>query len=319
MKFFLLVLVLLKLVSAVRDFRWTLHSSCYENAVYKEALTKAMETAKSRSALCASRINNPFHRSYKKLAKILVPKDEDLEILKERYRKFDNVKGPIGEKSGFAASPDWTDRNDPFRNDFLLYCATDLDELDDGHGRFIPWDNARKRPLKEDNALVVIQRDIEAGTWHNENYRVEAATAIAPPAFLPAEEGAKVADTITFNPIWLETKIANGDLLFNTTTLEKMKKEEALDELKKGWKNGKQATPVDHLIGSLEGTLLHEMFHLSAFGSHKDLPDNGRAYGWMNNVKYKEVDNPELMAILGLMFDLKKNHKVTVNEAGELK
>jgi hypothetical protein len=62
------------------------------------------------------------------------------------------------------------------------------------------------------------------------------------------------------------------------------------------------------------------MFHLSAFGSHNDLPaPDPRAYFWMNKMEYRFRDNPELMATLALIFDLKQNGKVTVNKDGELK
>lgn len=62
-----------------------------------------------------------------------------------------------------------------------------------------------------------------------------------------------------------------------------------------------------------------QMFHLDAFGGYNDTPDDGRAYNWMNNIENKVRDNPELMAIIALIFDLKENKKLTVNKDGELK
>ncbi|KAL6912408.1 hypothetical protein FSST1_010168 [Fusarium sambucinum] len=63
-----------------------------------------------------------------------------------------------------------------------------------------------------------------------------------------------------------------------------------------------------------------ELFNFNAFGGHKDLPaDDTGAYGWMNNVENKLRDNPDLMAILALIFDLNQNRKTTVNKGREMK
>lgn len=61
------------------------------------------------------------------------------------------------------------------------------------------------------------------------------------------------------------------------------------------------------------------MFHLSILGKQKDLPseDPHRAYHWMDNFERKLIDNPELMALLALIFDLRNNYKAVVTETGE--
>ncbi|KAH7244532.1 uncharacterized protein BKA55DRAFT_692333 [Fusarium redolens] len=286
-----------------------------------------MEAAKSRSALCASKIvsSNPLD-SFRRLAHLFVS-TEDSKILKERYEKFAGLEGPIGADRNFADSPEWTGRNNPSHTDSLfinttqvIYCAPDLGEYDDGLNGPKKWDNARQRVLADKSALVLIQKDIAAQGWDDKNLKVEATTITAPPTLLTREEAARISDTITFNPIWLEHRIQEGGLFFSDETFEKMKKKGALAELKKEWKDGKRATPIDSLIEDLSVTLHHEMFHLSAFGSHNDLPaPDPRAYFWMNNIEYRFRDNPELMAILALIFDLKQNRKVTVNKDGELK
>ncbi|KAM7212970.1 hypothetical protein V8F06_011624 [Rhypophila decipiens] len=51
----------------------------------------------------------------------------------------------------------------------------------------------------------------------------------------------------------------------------------------------------------VEGTVLHELFHTSALGYLHDIPPKSKeAYGWLNNVRDKNLDNADLMAILAL-------------------
>jgi hypothetical protein len=121
------------------------------------------------------------------------------------------------------------------------------------------WDNARQRVLADKSALVLIQKDIAAQGWHDKNLKVEATTITAPPTLLTREEAARISDTITFNHIWLEHRIQEGGLFFSDETFEKMKKKGALAELKKEWKDGKRATPIDSLIEDLSVTLHHEV------------------------------------------------------------
>ncbi|KAF4986407.1 hypothetical protein FGRMN_10850 [Fusarium graminum] len=319
MKLYLTILVLLKLTTAAQAARWTLHRSCYENDAYREGLIKAVEIAKSRSAFCGSKVNAIFpFDPFKRLARLLIT-DREAPELKKRYEMFASLEGPIGKDSGFADSDEWTKRSDPYQTDFVLYCAPDLGEKDVPFNGMKPWDNARQRILADDSALILIQRDIDAGTWHDQNKKIEAITNRAPPTLLSKDEAAKLANTITFNPIWLDYRMQNGGFFVGDEALEKMTKKGALAELKKHWTDTKKATPVDTMIEDLSVTVHHEMFHLTAFGGHDDLPDNDRAYNWMNNVEHRLIDNPELMAILALIFDLKENKKVTVNKEGEMK
>ncbi|KAM0351836.1 hypothetical protein ACHAPU_002349 [Fusarium lateritium] len=319
MKLLATVLVLLKLATAAQAARWTLHSSCYENDAYRDGLIKAVEIAKSRSAFCASKITsiNPFD-PFKRLARLLVAERETNE-LKKRFEKFAGLEGPIGKDSGFADSGEWKDREDPSQTDFVLYCAPDLGEKEVPYNGNKPWDNARQRILADDSALILIQRDIAAGTWHDPSKKIEAITNRAPPTLLGKDEAAKLANTITFNPIWLNYRMENGGFFVGDEALEKMTKKGALAELKKHWTDTKKATPVDTMIEDLSVTVHHEMFHLTAFGAYDDLPDNDSAYNWMNNIEHKLIDNPELLAILALIFDLRENKKVTVNKDGEMK
>ncbi|KAF5020849.1 hypothetical protein F66182_7104 [Fusarium sp. NRRL 66182] len=321
MKLFVTFTVLLELVGAVEAFRWTLHKSCYEKTEYKDAILTGMETAKSRSAFAASRIDSFLHPNFKKLGQILIGKDDftnRAKTLKTRFENFKNLNGPIGKDSNFADSAEWTGRENPTNADFVIYCAPDVGEIGDLNP--IPIDNARQYILGAENPLILINKDIAAKGWHDENKKVGAVTNNAKPNVPTSEdEIKKIPDTITLNPIWLDYKIANGGLLFNPELLTDLKKEGALDVMKETWEDNKRATPVDTPMGDLASTLHHEIFHLSAFGSHKDLPSDEpeRAYNWMNNVERKLIDNPELMAFLGLIFELREKHKATVTEAGD--
>ncbi|KAF5676108.1 hypothetical protein FHETE_2235 [Fusarium heterosporum] len=325
MKLFLTIFVLLKLATAAQAARWTLHRSCYENNAYKEGLIKAMEIAKSRSAFCASKLReidamnhrNPLYGAPDTALPICATEADVL--LQERYEMFGELEGPIGKDSGFADSDEWRGRNNPFQTDFVLYCAPDLSEREVPLNGMQPWDNARQRILAPDNALILIQRDIDAGTWADPEKKAEAVTFRAPPTLITGEEAARIPNTITFNPIWLNHRMQEGGLFASDESLEKMTKKGALAELKKSWKPNARATPVDTMIEDLSVTLLHEMFHTHAFGGYSDLPNNDVAYNWMNNIEHKEKDNPELIAIIALIFDLKQNKKVTVNKDGEMK
>ncbi|CEI67894.1 hypothetical protein FVEN_g7824 [Fusarium venenatum] len=320
MKLISALVIILKLVSLTEAARWTLHKSCYDNDAYKSGMIQAMETAKSRSAFAVSKMTsiNPFD-SFIKLARLLTTSG-DAGVLRGRYEKFAELNGPLGRDSGFADSTEWTGRTNPDRTDFILYCAPDLVEKDTGYGQKHPLDNARQRILLDTSALVMIRDDIKAGTWKNPEKKIAAVTETTPATLLPQDEAAKIPNTITFNPIWLNSMIQNGGLFASDETMEKMTKKGALAELQKSWTDKKRATPIDALVNDLATTIHHELFHLNAFGSHKDLPaDDIGAYGWMNNVENKLRDNPDLMAILALIFDLKQNKKITVKKDGEMK
>ncbi|KAF4450511.1 hypothetical protein F53441_6366 [Fusarium austroafricanum] len=322
MKLYFTIVFLLQLASAANTIRWTLHRNCYENDLYRESMIRAVETAKSRSAFAASKIKSlgalDLLNSFRRLANLLVTFD-GLKTLGARYEKFAGVEGPIGANSGFADSPEWTGRSNPSNIDFVIYCAPDLARVPD-YPEFT-YDRAKMRVLASDNPLLQIQKDIEANKFADKEKINLAVTFNAPSTMIEnQEEAAKIPDTITVNPVWMATKNQEGELFSSDEKFEKMKKKGALAELKKEWKGDKKATPVDKMFNDLAGTIHHEMFHLSAFGAHLDLPEKSpKAYNWMYNVEMKILDNPELMALLALIFDLKENKKVMVNKDGELK
>lgn len=62
---------------------------------------------------------------------------------------------------------------------------------------------------------------------------------------------------------------------------------------------------------------LIQFFHLSYFGNMLDAQN---AYGWMNNVKNNDRENPDLYAIIGAVIELmsRDGQKYSVSAEGEV-
>ena len=65
-------------------------------------------------------------------------------------------------------------------------------------------------------------------------------------------------------------------------------------------------------------TDLVQFFHLTYFGSMLD--DGGEAYGWANNVKRNNRNNPDLFAIIGTVIELmnRDGQKFEVSKEGNV-
>lgn len=69
-----------------------------ENIAYRDALIKALQTVKDRSAFCAPKINSILHPNYKKLAQLLVGTDgfsDKAKILKGMIQASITAQGQL--------------------------------------------------------------------------------------------------------------------------------------------------------------------------------------------------------------------------------
>lgn len=117
-------------------------------------------------------------------------------------------------------------------------------------------DRARQYILGPDSGLILIQKDIDDDKW---NSRIMGVTQNTPSIQLTPDERTQTPDTITFNPLWLESRINGEGMFFSQETIDLMKKKEALDTLKEKWTDTNRPTPVDTLMDDLAGTLHHEV------------------------------------------------------------
>ncbi|TDZ53993.1 hypothetical protein CTRI78_v006633 [Colletotrichum trifolii] len=191
-----------------------------------------------------------------------------------------------------------------------------------------PFDVVRQKSLYTSHDLQVFLEQETSGQFGGDWEKVPAPRIKAltqrdvKVGGLPAGGRTRVPETITFHPLWISSQRARSFGGWNDDDLEEVTKLNALDTFKKigaGQNPRVDIRPVDGLLKhSFTANVLHELFHLTYFGEMMDAR-NG-AYGWANNVKNKDVENPDLYALIAAVIELiyRDGKKYSVSEEGEV-
>ncbi|KAI1395433.1 hypothetical protein F4819DRAFT_492483 [Hypoxylon fuscum] len=281
-----------------------------------------MSTVKARSELAATELKKTPPDSRVETVGRLLFGDQDWQTkfqqVGDRYAMFADLEGPVGADQGYTDSPQWKhlktlDTN--WRN-VVIYCSPDLEETRDSSGKLTKiHDNARS----EDIDVGDILWDVKQETIVGKEYSTLAETKIDQKVGgEPAGERKKIAETITFHPLYLKEVEKKNYLLFTDDLLKKVAHPNLWRTVKsfckKRLRKADDCTSMDALMG-LEGTLHHEFFHLGLFGNWLDRPDQLEAYYWKWNTIHKLDNNPENYALLALAIQVivEKNHSVDKN------
>ncbi|SPO00295.1 uncharacterized protein DNG_03140 [Cephalotrichum gorgonifer] len=321
------ILIVVQGVASVQcAHKWTLAKSCYEDKDLRKAMITAMETVKERSANGAKQLKrlksgNPItlFGKLKAVTKLLLGSDtykQNAESALKRFELVAQLDGPINDnEETFADSPAWKalqSNNDHFM-DFVIHCGTDIISRNI-QGSLYYWDKQRDQQLGDNHELIKMEREVKAGKWDDPRHQILAVTLVDNVYDRPQRGGRRnFAEKITFHPLYLKDQKDRQYDLFTEEKLQVVTRPDALQTFREKGK----LLPIDLLHG-LDGTLHHELFHLSGFGNLVDGPDQESAYGWANNTLIRNIDNPDLLSYLGLVIDLVENKKHTVEESGKV-
>ncbi|KAJ6443959.1 Boron transporter 1 [Purpureocillium lavendulum] len=317
--------------------KWTIHKTCYADTDLRDAILVAMDVAKTRAKEVADKILDTKNDKVQKAVKLLLGSDnlnDRATKVRDKMALYAGLEGPIGAPSDkkqvagaiFRDSDEWeklAKDNDKHYLNFVIYCAPDLVELQDTWNNRYWQDLGRERPLVFASALRDMKLEADSGQWRNPKSKVLGITETDRPGDrdkdgTPKGDLKKIAETITLHPLWLRDMKDHAYDLLTAEKLNDIKKPSAWSKfMQHGKSEGPAARPIDGLMG-LEGTIHHETFHLTSFGKLKDTPEGAEAYDWVNNQKNKNIENPDLLALLALIVDLVENKSCKINERGEV-
>ncbi|KAF4928676.1 hypothetical protein CGCVW01_v001792 [Colletotrichum viniferum] len=286
----------------------------------ENAILKGVEDAKAWAAAAASHIKDSLSkdplkgRTVKAALEPLVGKDDYNKAAGHVKSKFDNIatmEGPVGregnENGRYEKSSAWAalKKSDDHHFNFIITCRPDMDWVRD-RNEFnplpVPWDNVRQNQLTNPHDFVNFLKEEEAqGDWGkigNDGVKVKAVTARD--LNTPTGDRLRIPESINFHPLWIKFQRSRGFVDWTQETLSEERK--------------KDIRPVDGLLQDCFTTnVLHEFFHLTSFGAMFD--DMDLAYGWADNVKAKNRENPDLYsliaAVIHLLYKEGTNYKVT--------
>ncbi|KAF4827241.1 hypothetical protein CGCTS75_v008272 [Colletotrichum tropicale] len=251
--------------------------------------------------------------------------------IRDRFNKIADMEGPVGsdgDKLGrFGQSRAWIDlgNSDKHFNDFIITCRPEIVTVPDPAGGPFdkPYDVVRKYHMFQPHTLekFLEQENSEeiAGDW--EKVPTPRTMAITQRDAPPTGGRKRIAESINFHPLWIKFQRSRNFGGWLEDDFTEVTKPDALEDFKS--KGAAKKPPVDTrpmdglLSKSLTANMLHEFFHLSYFGNMLDAPN---AYGWMNNVKNNDRENPDLYAIIGAVIELmnRDGQKYSVSAEGEV-
>ncbi|KAF3803235.1 hypothetical protein GCG54_00013342 [Colletotrichum gloeosporioides] len=310
----------------------------------ENAILKGVEDAKAWAAAAASHIKdslskNPLKgRTVKTALEPLLVKDDYNKAAGDVKSKFDNIatmKGPVGregnENGRYEKSSAWAalKKSDDHHFNFIITCRPDITWVPDRNELNplpVPWDNVRQNQLTNPHDFVNFLKEEEAlGYWgkidHNQ-VKVKAVTARD--LNTPTGERLRIPESINFHPLWIKFQRIRGFVDWTQETVNKVTAKTAPDAFQQLSKERKKGySPSGWLASRLLRNrrfarvsiayLTLQFFHLTSFGAMFD--DMDLAYGWANNVKAKNRENPDLYsliaAVIHLLYKEGTNYKVT--------
>ncbi|KAM0332535.1 hypothetical protein ACHAQA_002818 [Verticillium albo-atrum] len=322
--------------------KWTLHTSCYKNQDGTDndgmanAMIGAVETTKQWASNGASKLpdaisSNPFTgRDVKKVVKNLLGEGDKLksngEIAIGKFKLFQELEGPIGKdgpaNAKYEKSQEWKDlgTKDDHHQNFIIVCRPDLTVIDPDAFSIVWTDNARGIKDQSASDLQTMLDQENAGmNWEKVLESKNAPKAITRRMENPENDQKKVPSSVNFHPVWLAT--LRDDKNWGSWTDETFSIETRGDALSEYLLTGKNARPIDGILAfNLAKTMFHEMFHLTFWGGMLDEIPAENAYGWLKNVEKKNMENPDLYAILAVIIELVDKgfggKKYTVKDTG---
>ncbi|KAF4900132.1 hypothetical protein CGCFRS4_v003519 [Colletotrichum fructicola] len=251
--------------------------------------------------------------------------------IRDRFNKIADMEGPVGsdgDKLGrFGQSRAWIDlgNSDKHFNDFIITCRPEIVTVPDPAGGPFdkPYDVVRKYHMFQPHTLekFIEQENSEeiGGDW--EKVPTPRTMAITQRDAPPTGGRKRIAESINFHPLWIKFQRSRNFGGWIEDDFTEVTKPDALEDFES--KGAAKKHPVDTLpMGgllskSLTANMLHEFFDLSYFGNMLDAPN---AYGWMNNVKNNDRENPDLYAIIGAVIELmnRDGQKYSVSAEGEV-
>ncbi|KAM7188823.1 hypothetical protein V8F20_010433 [Naviculisporaceae sp. PSN 640] len=294
------------------DTRWFLGSAFQQPSAKKGGLV-----VKEAAALAAQKLREAIYlppipgvtpepsegaRRIREVAEFLVPNFlTTAQTVIARFEAVGRLGDPVGKDSGyFADSQAWQNlktgpnRDQNYQN-FLIACSPDITETTDGFLNTFYTDNLRKDRPHADSSVLTIYHDIKAQQFLHPDHYGLAVTRRS--EVNPAGERRTVPKVIYLHPLWLVDILRkHNSLLVQQADVELVARPDGPQAHREGG-----STAMDTLLNwGVEGTVLHELFRLSAFGRLHDIPGGRLSYGWTNNVNGKNIDNADLMAFLGL-------------------
>ncbi|KAF4922338.1 hypothetical protein CGCVW01_v005339 [Colletotrichum viniferum] len=248
-----------------------------------------------------------------------------------RRSEIAEMEGPVGsdgDKLGrFGQSRAWIDlgNSEKHFNDFIIICRPEIVTVPDPAGGPFdkPYDVVRKYHMFQPHTLekFIEQENSEeiGGDW--EKVPTPRTMAITQRDAPPTGGRKRIAEFINFHPLWIKFQRSRNFGGWIEDDFTEVTKLDALEDFKS--KGAAKKPPVDTrpmdglLSKSLTANMLHEFFHLSYFGNMLDAPN---AYGWMNNVKNNNRENPDLYAIIGAVIELmnRDGQRYSVSAEGEV-
>ncbi|KAM7188899.1 hypothetical protein V8F33_010346 [Rhypophila sp. PSN 637] len=308
---------------------WTIHETCYtgdDADNKKKAVLDSVKIITDRSALAVESLEK-WKKECRGIMSHIPSTVKDIRANCELLLSIDKweamidtgikflrasseIQGPIGgADSTFEKSGDWNNLKNggEHYNNFIIYCAPDLEPRKNDAGRDQDWDKGQDRwydgtTLKQFRDAWEQDKDkapeeIDIAATH-----AAAITLINDPAFIDRESGEPIAErkmyagTITLNPSKLRKESASG---YNVDRITEAALAKAMNA--KDLPNG--IGQIEVLVG-LPGLIHHEMFHTWGLGRLKDDDDLKRSYGWDAMVTNKDQNLPEYFMYLGLLMDL---------------
>ncbi|KAI0841214.1 hypothetical protein F5Y06DRAFT_308124 [Hypoxylon sp. FL0890] len=324
--------------SVIPPVHWTIYKNC-DNPNRRDAIETAINTAKDRSAKAAAALRaTPMDSRVEAVSKMLLGEDDwqnKVNTVVELYERLADLVGPAGKRSegDFTNTPEWSGfaQSDTHWRNFVVMCGPDFSFGDKNDETFRPdgvFDNVRFEGIRKTAGIYEMYQDVNAARSNPaKTYEVFAETRAEESKGVDgAPSGVwrrRFPETIVLHPLFLSDIEAHNYKLLTDQRLAKAADPTAWRVFKSWFKTRltsrqNRGTPVDSLFG-LDGTLHHEIFHLSVFGNLLDQPDHDHAYGWSAQVANKRSDNPENLAFLAMCIWMVVEKGATVDAKGRVK
>ncbi|KAI8295020.1 hypothetical protein K4K59_004841 [Colletotrichum sp. SAR11_240] len=300
-----LALHAVSVVEAATKVSWTLHKSCYR---------KVKDTDENGKKIPEDELFD------KELADAMIKSVNDAKAWAKRAASkitLSTLPG-IGQITGLPTKLAIA----PLVGGLENYNTAAKEIRDPAGGPFDkPYDVVRKYHMFQPHTLekFIEQENSEeiGGDW--EKVPTPRTMAITQRDAPPTGGRKRIAESINFHPLWIKFQRSRNFGGWIEDDFTEVTEPDALEDFKS--KGAAKDPPVDTrpmdglLSKSLTANMLHEFFHLSYFGNMLDAPN---AYGWMNNVKNNDRENPDLYAIIGAVIELmnRDGQKYSVSAEG---
>lgn len=302
---------------------WTLHTSCYEGPgknILEHKMVEAVAEAKKWADNAASKMSSGVTKAT--IDALCGGRDDVKKTVIDNFKKIAYLQGPIGVPKQIAGkeapgpkyweSAEWLDlrKSDEHWKNVIIVCSPDLEGDEDP-----AYDIVRQMQLPKNHVFVQWKKlaKQEDSDWDKlgSGPRIKALTqrdgGKGRPDTRTSTIRLRVPQSINLHPLWIKHMLSGqtgwSPDLYEKVTDKKAEEAYRLAGMEKNRHPGLK--PADGLItASFTATVLHELFHLYAFGDMMDENNNQPAYGFFNNKIKNSATNPDLYAIIGVIVEL---------------